>query len=89
MVEKRKENDTESVTNKKDSSQYDVSTSITSNDPQNLRIILPAFIQNEKQHSQTTEFRQIHSSPTKSTRRFSQDSFTFSKQLTVSNNIFE
>lgn len=54
-----------------------------SNDANNLRIILPAFIQNEQLHSQTMERRIIHSSPVKSSRRFSQDSQIIGRQLNV------
>lgn len=55
-----------------------------SSDTNNLRVILPAFIQNEQLHSQTMERRIIHSSPVKSSRRFSQDSQIIGRQLNVS-----
>lgn len=52
---------------------------------QNMRLILPVFIQNERKHSQPERQRKIQSSPVKSMRRFSQDSSEFlGKHLNVS-----
>lgn len=53
---------------------------ISENDVQNMRFILPAFIQNERKYSQSDR-RKIQSSPIKSKRRFSQDSAFLSKHI--------
>lgn len=53
----------------------------------NMRMILPVFIQNERKHSQPERQRQIQSSPVKSMRRFSQDSDYLGRQLNVSTKI--
>lgn len=54
-------------------------------DAQNMRLILPVFIQNERKYSQPERQRKIQSSPVKSMRRFSQDSSEIlEKQLNVS-----
>lgn len=49
-----------------------------------LRVILPAFIENEQKHSQLERVRNIQSSPVKMMRRFSQDSAYHEKQSNVS-----
>lgn len=52
---------------------------------QNMRLILPVFIQNERKYSQPERQRKIQSSPVKSMRRFSQDSSEIqNKHLNVS-----
>lgn len=52
---------------------------------QNMRLILPVFIQNERKYSQPERQRKIQSSPVKSMRRFSQDSSELlGKHLNVS-----
>lgn len=63
-----------------------IMTSLPSNgDAQNMRLILPVFIQNERKCSQPGRQRKIQSSPVKSMRRFSQDSSDLlGKHLNVS-----
>lgn len=60
--------------------------SLTASD--DMRLLLPVFIQNERKHSQPERQRKIQSSPVKSMRRFSQDSAEFlGKHLNVSRSI--
>lgn len=60
----------------------------TDGDAQNMRLILPVFIQNERKYSQPERQRKIQSSPVKSIRRFSQDSSELlGKHLNVSHPI--
>lgn len=50
-----------------------------------MRVLLPAFIQNEQKYSEMDRIRKIQSSPMKSTqRRFSQDSAYLDRQWNVS-----
>lgn len=52
-----------------------------SSDTQSMRIILPVFIENEQKYAQMDQHRRkIHSSPAKTTRRFSQDSTALEQQ---------
>lgn len=64
-----------------------VAKQTSENEVNNMRLILPAFIQNERKYSQT-ERRKIQSSPIKSKRRYSQDSDYLSRQLNVSRFLF-
>lgn len=50
----------------------------------NLRLILPAFIEQEQKNSQIDRLRKIQSSPVKSLRRFSQGSDYLGRHLNVS-----
>lgn len=63
-------------------------STMNDSETQNMRLILPVFIQNERKYSQPERQRKIQSSPVKSMRRFSQDSSEIlDKYLNVSQSI--
>lgn len=74
----------ESAVNGNDSADSILEPGGSENEVKSMRLILPAFIENEQRYAQVEHKRKIQSSPAKSMRRFSQDSTYLDRQMNVS-----